>query len=205
MIHIVHYGLGNVGSIRNMLHRLGFEAKLVSEPAEIRSAKKLILPGVGSFDRGMEELHRRGLVDALNEKVLEERVPVLGVCLGMQLFSKGSEEGDRPGLGWIDAETVRLKVPEDDPSLRLPHMGWNSITVERPTPLLEDLPDGKRFYFVHTYHVSCRNPDSVAAHSRYGTDFTCAVSQGNIYGTQFHPEKSHRFGMKVLSNFATRC
>jgi glutamine amidotransferase len=205
MIHIVHYGLGNVGSIRNMLHRLGFEAKLVSEPDEIRRAEKLVLPGVGSFDRGMEELHKRGLVDALNERVLGDRVPVLGVCLGMQLFSKGSEEGDRPGLGWIDAETVRMCLPKDDPALRLPHMGWNSIDVERPTPLLEDLPDDKRFYFVHSYHVRCDNPDLVAARSRYGTSFTCAVSHGNIYGTQFHPEKSHRFGMKVLSNFATRC
>jgi imidazole glycerol-phosphate synthase subunit HisH len=205
MIHIVHYGLGNVGSIRNMLHRLGVEAKLVSEADEIRRADKLILPGVGSFDRGMEELHRRGLVDALNERVLGDRVPVLGVCLGMQLFSKGSEEGDRPGLGWIDAETVRFALPEADAGLRLPHMGWNSITVERSTPLLEDLPDEKRFYFVHTYHVRCQNPDTAAARTRYGIDFTCAVSQGNIYGTQFHPEKSHRFGMKILSNFATRC
>ena len=205
MIHIVHYGLGNVGSIRNMLHRLGFEAKLVSEPEEIRGAEKLILPGVGAFDRGMEELHRRGLVDALNERVLGDRIPVLGVCLGMQLFSKGSEEGDRPGLGWIDAETVKMCLPNDDPALRLPHMGWNSIDVERETPLLADLPDDKRFYFVHSYHVRCDDPELVAAQSRYGTPFTCAVSQGNIYGTQFHPEKSHRFGMQVLSNFATRC
>jgi imidazole glycerol-phosphate synthase subunit HisH len=205
MIHIVHYGLGNVGSIRNMLHRLGFEAKLVSEPDEIRSAEKLILPGVGAFDRGMEELHRRGLVETLNERVIGDGVPILGVCLGMQLFSKGSEEGDRPGLGWIDAETVRFALPEDGKELRLPHMGWNSICVERSTPLLQDLPEDKRFYFVHSYHVRCNNEDLVAARSRYGVDFTCAVSSRNIYGTQFHPEKSHRFGMKVLSNFAAHC
>ena len=202
MIHIVHYGLGNVGSMRNMLHRLGFDAKLVSAPEELRDARKIILPGVGSFDRGMEELEKRGLVKALNAKVLDEGVPVLGVCLGMQLFSKRSDEGVRPGLGWIDAETVKLEVNGN--GLRLPHMGWNGISIRRQTALLDDLPTDPRFYFVHTYHVRCNARETVAAQSHYGTEFTSVVSERNIHGTQFHPEKSHRFGMKLLENFAAR-
>lgn len=205
MIHIVHYGLGNVGSIRNMFNRLGFEAELVEDAAGIRDARKLVLGGVGSFDAGMKALRSRGLEDALNEKVLGDKVPVLGLCLGMQLFTRGSEEGTEPGLGWIDAETVRMRLPAEHSDLRLPHMGWNSIEVRKETPLLADLPEEKRFYFVHTFHVSCNDPETTAATAVYGREFTCAVARENIYGTQFHPEKSHRFGMKILSNFAERC
>jgi imidazole glycerol-phosphate synthase subunit HisH len=205
MIHVVHYGIGNVGSIRNMLHRLGVEAVLASDADGLREARKIILSGVGSFDRAMEELERRGLVDALNEKVQGDSVPILGVCLGMQLFTKGSEEGARPGLGWLDARTVLLPRGNGDSALRLPHMGWNSISLKRETPLLEGLPEDKRFYFVHSYHVTCADTEPVAACAEYGIEFTCAVAKDRIYGTQFHPEKSHRFGMRVLENFALRC
>ena len=205
MIHVIHYGIGNVGSIRNMLHRLGVESTLVTDGEGLRDASKIILSGVGSFDRAMEELSNRGFVEVLNEKVRIQNVPVLGVCLGMQLMTKGSEEGSRPGLGWIDATTRRLPRENRHGPLRLPHMGWNGISVKKQTPLLEGLPEDKRFYFVHSYYVACQDGDAVAASSEYGVEFTCAIAKDRMYGTQFHPEKSHRFGMRVLENFALRC
>jgi len=205
MIHVIHYGIGNVGSIRNMLHRLGVESTLVTDGAGLRDARKIILSGVGSFDRAMEELSRRGFVEALDDKVRGEGVPILGVCLGMQLFTRGSEEGARAGLGWIDATTLRLPRENGHGPLRLPHMGWNAISVKKQTPLLEGLPEDRRFYFVHSYYVCCQDTDAVAASAEYGLEFTCAIAKDRIYGTQFHPEKSHRFGMRVLENFALRC
>jgi len=202
MIVIVDYGMGNVGSIKNMLHRVGAASVIAAEPEAIRSAEKLILPGVGAFDKAMECLDRLNLIGVLNEKVLREGAPLLGICLGMQLLSRRSEEGQRPGLGWIDAETVRFRFDESHAGLKLPHMGWNAVDVVRPSPILDDRHEGSRFYFVHSYHVRCAEERHVLAVATYGVTFHAAVIHGNIMGTQFHPEKSHKFGMRLLKRFA---
>lgn len=201
MTVIVDYGMGNLGSIRNMVHQIGSEAILSSGVADIRHAKKLILPGVGAFDAGMAHLNELGLIPALEEKVIKEKIPILGICLGLQLFSKKSEEGIKPGLGWIDAETVRFRIEKSSGSLRIPHMGWNTVQKTHESRLFCHLPGDVRFYFVHSYHVLCGNRDDEVLKTRYGHDFTSAVEHDNIYGVQFHPEKSHKFGMQVLKNF----
>ncbi|MCW5941735.1 MAG: imidazole glycerol phosphate synthase subunit HisH [Fimbriimonadaceae bacterium] len=200
MVTIVDYGMGNLGSIRNMLLRIGAESTITSDPADVRSAEKLILPGVGAFDRAMQNLEERGLVGPLNERVLRDGVPILGICLGMQLFCRGSEEGVRPGLGWIEADSVRFANDGPTP-LKLPHMGWNTVSVRGEPPIFRDRFDDTRFYFVHTYHVRCADDRNVYATTTYGTEFHSSVGRDNIVGTQFHPEKSHRFGLKLLRNF----
>ncbi|MGE5361135.1 MAG: imidazole glycerol phosphate synthase subunit HisH [Bacteroidales bacterium] len=202
MIVIVDYGMGNLGSIKNMLGRLGVQSTVTSDPAAVVSAAKLILPGVGAFDNAMTRLANLGLVEALNEAVLRRRVPVLGICLGMQLMSSRSEEGQLPGLGWIDAETVRFRFDGERTSIRVPHMGWNTLQIREPRSVLRGLPEDSRFYFVHSYHVCCRNEADVLAATDYGVPFHSVIGRGHIVGTQFHPEKSHRFGMHVLRNFA---
>ncbi len=200
MIGIVDYGLGNLASVANMLRRVGATSALVSRPEEIARADKLILPGVGAFDHGMEKLEAAGLLDALNERVLEARVPVLGLCLGMQLFTRGSEEGRKPGLGWLPAETRRLQPA--DPRLKVPHMGWAEVQVVRAHSLLEPAEPELRFYFVHSYHVVCDTRECVVGEAEHGERFCAIACAGNVMGVQFHPEKSHRFGMKLLRNFA---
>jgi len=200
---IVDYGMGNVGSIQNMLTRLGFRSVMTADPAALGQATRIVLPGVGAFDHAVGRLRELGLFDALNERVLRDRVPVLGICLGMQLLSGGSEEGSLPGFGWIPARTVRFPAgSEAFRDLRLPHMGWNTVAIRRPNPLLREWPDGPRFYFVHSYHVACEDDADVLATATYGIEFHAAVNRGNIWGTQFHPEKSHKFGLDVLKRFA---
>jgi imidazole glycerol-phosphate synthase subunit HisH len=201
MIAIVDYGMGNLGSILNMLKRIGAPATITSDPDTIASAEKLILPGVGAFDRAMERLNALELVPVLNRMVVERRTPILGICLGMQLLTKGSEEGDLPGLGWIDAQTLRFEFAPEA-ALRVPHMGWNGIAMRQPTAILEDMYADPRFYFVHSFYVRCRNETDVIATARYGSDFDAVIGRDNIVGTQFHPEKSHKFGLKLLGNFA---
>jgi imidazole glycerol-phosphate synthase subunit HisH len=197
---IVDYGMGNVGSILNMLKRIGIAARLASSAVEIRQAERLILPGVGAFDTGMQHLQDSGLIDVLNHKVLEEQVPTLGICLGMQLLMRGSEEGVRPGLGWVAGTTVRF--PGDVVGgLKVPHMGWNSVQVCRNDSLFRNLEQGARFYFVHSYHAVCERQDDVLAWTTHGMRFASSVQHGNIVGTQFHPEKSHRYGVQLLKNF----
>jgi len=206
MIVIVDNGMGNFGSIRNMLKRLGFAAEISRDHDRIRAAEKIILSGVGAFGAGMNQLEQLGLLDVLDKKVIGGSTPVLGICLGMQLFTKCSEESPGvAGLGWIECRTVRFDIaPETSVSkLRIPHMGWNTISVRRDDSLLSGLDDEPRFYFVHSYHVVCDERDDVLATCSYGRDFVCAVRKGCIFGSQFHPEKSHRFGMAVLSNFAS--
>ena len=201
MIVIIDYGLGNLASVLNMFKKLGTKEVLISGNENIISkANKILLPGVGAFDAGMENLENSGLIPLLNQKVLVEKVPVLGICLGMQLLSKKSEEGIRPGLAWIDAETIKFNL---DPSLKLkvPHMGWDYIKVNKKNPLVE-MDTKSRFYFVHSYHVKCIDEQQSVATCNFGTDFTCMVNKDNIFGTQFHPEKSLKFGMKLLENFA---
>lgn len=200
MITIVDYGAGNIGSIQNMIRKIGGMAIVSSKEEDILNAEKLILPGVGSFDYGMRQLNESGLISALNKKVLEEKVPILGICLGVQLFTKGSEEGDLPGLSWFDAETVKFNIPSEQ-KLKVPHMGWNEIVKKKDSMLLEDMYSDPRFYFVHTYHLKCNILSDVLTETIYGYNFVSALEKENIVGVQFHPEKSHKFGMKIFNNF----
>lgn len=201
MIVVIDYGMGNVGSILNMLKRIGVPARLSADPDEIDRADKLILPGVGAFDTGMKRLNELGLIPLLNDKVLARKTPTLGVCLGMQLLSEGSEEGALPGLGWIRGRTVRFCFDSRQAHLKVPHMGWNTIRLVQESGLFEGLSE-PRFYFVHSYYVDCHAPADVVAVTRYGYEFVSSLQHENIFGAQFHPEKSHRFGMQVYRNFA---
>jgi len=200
-IVIVDYGMGNVGSIRNMLKHIGFRAIISGTLEDIRNADKLILSGVGAFDSAINKISGAGLQDVLNIKVIEGKTPILGICLGMQLFSHASEEGLCRGLGWIDATTVRFSFTEPAPRPRVPHMGWNTLSIRHPHPLFQEMPEDMRFYFVHSYHVHGVQKDMTLATTHYGYDFTSVIAKDNICGVQFHPEKSHKFGMKLLKNF----
>jgi len=204
MITIVDYGVGNLGSIINMFKRVSVRAVASSDAGLIEQSEKLILPGVGAFDVGMAKLTECGLLPLLNHLALEKRVPVLGLCLGLQLMSSGSEEGHLPGLGWLNAETVRFEFGPDQPQLKVPHMGWNSIEIRRPHPLFVGLEPGSRFYFVHSYYVRARDPETVLAETDYGGLFHSVIGTDNIMGAQFHPEKSHKYGMRLLMNFANQ-
>jgi glutamine amidotransferase len=202
MIVIIDYGMGNLGSIQNMLKKVGaVAAKISSDPKDIEQADKLILPGVGAFDTGMQRLRETGLIPLLNEKVLKAKTPTLGVCLGMQLLAKVSEEGELPGLGWLDAETIRFRFDPKQTGLKVPHMGWNTVKIQREGTLFKDMYPEARFYFVHSYHVVSHNPNDVLTLTDYGYDFVSAVQREHIMGAQFHPEKSHKFGMKLYKNF----
>ncbi len=195
---IIDYGMGNIGSIRNMLVRFHPDVTISSDPDTIAGADKLILPGVGAFDEGMKNLEESGLIAILNKRVLEDKIPVLGICLGMQLFASGSEEGVKPGLNWLNADTVKF---HNGNGRKIPHMGWNTIKKMKASRLMDDFDPRCRFYFVHSYHVVCRDKEDILAVTSYGNDFVSAVHRDNIYGTQFHPEKSHRFGMQLMNNF----
>lgn len=202
MIVVIDYNMGNVGSIANMIKKVGGDVLITSDKNEIAKAHKLILPGVGAFDAGMENIQQMGLLDVLQEKVIVQKTPILGICLGMQLLGHRSEEGSLPGLAWIDAETIRFpRGGEDCQGLKVPHMGWNRVDVKKSGPLFKDMFEAPRFYFVHSYFVRCRNFEDVLCETRYGISFASAVQHENVWGTQFHPEKSHKFGMKLLSNF----
>ena len=198
-IVIIDYGMGNIRSILNKINRAGYEAQVSCEYEAIKNANKIILPGVGHFANGMEKLKERNLIDILNERVLENKTPILGICLGMQLFTGFSEEGNAKGLGWIDAETIKFTLA--DIKHKVPHMGWNSIEQKKESSLLKGIPDSQYFYFVHSYHVNCHSNDDVLTTSMYGYEFVTSVQKENIFGTQFHPEKSHEWGEKLLNNF----
>jgi glutamine amidotransferase len=197
-VAVIDYGMGNIGSICKMLRVVGADPVVTSDPGQLASADKLVLPGVGHFDRAMQNLSAARLVDELAELVVTRQTPILGVCLGMQLLCGSSEEGGLPGLGYVDAQ-VRRFTPED--GRKVPHMGWSQLEVARPSPLLEGLDDESRFYFVHSYFVDCANDADVIARSSYGHSFVAAFERGNVQGVQFHPEKSHRFGKQVFRNF----
>jgi imidazole glycerol-phosphate synthase subunit HisH len=201
MITIVNYGMGNLGSILNMFKRVGVAARIESDPAEIAKSTKLVLPGVGAFDAAMECINTtQGLLEVLNHKAMVEKIPVLGVCLGMQLLTDSSDEGVLKGLGWIPGRAARFPAMS---GLKVPHMGWNvAKPVKQQHPLMRDVGEEPRYYFVHSYAVHVADPAHSLMRTRYGIDFDAAITRDNIMGAQFHPEKSHRFGMKLLSNFA---
>lgn len=201
MITIIDYGMGNLGSIKNMLKKIGFDATISSNIKLIKDAKKLILPGIGAFDAGMKNLDGLGLIPVLNNIVLNNKIPILGICLGMQLLTKSSEEGNIRGLGWIDAQTVRFKFDEKNNDLKVPHMGWNTVQLNKESPLFEEMFAEPRFYFVHSYHVICNNEQDILTTTHHGYKFASSIQKDNIMGVQFHPEKSHKFGMKLLKNF----
>lgn len=201
-ITIVDYGVGNLGSIINMLKKVGVKAVASSDPDVLIQAEKLILPGVGAFDAGMNKLFESKMVPLLNHLALEKKIPVLGLCLGLQLMTRKSEEGQAHGLGWLDAETVRFKFDAEMSQLKVPHMGWNTIEIKQPHSLFMDLDPEPRFYFVHSFYVHSHDPEAVLAETDYGGRFHSIVGKGNIMGAQFHPEKSHKFGMRFLKNFA---
>lgn len=203
MLVIIDYKSGNIGSILNMLKRIGCPARLSSEIEDIRRANRILLPGVGSFDNGMKNLKQiDGLVAALSERVLVDKVPILGICLGMQLLLERSEEGGEAGLGWIKGEVKRIRSVE--PRLRIPHMGWNMVSPTSCDTLFYGLEDEAYFYFVHSYCVQAVDASHVLGFTEYGKRFVSAVCKENIFGVQFHPEKSHKFGMQLLKNFVER-
>ena len=199
-ITVVDYGVGNLGAIPNMLKRLGGTARVTKSAADISRADKLILPGVGAFDAAMSNLDDLGLIETLAD-VQQRGTPILGLCLGMQLLARSSEEGRRAGLGWIPARVVRFNLGGSDRSLHVPMMGWNYVQVVRPHRLVDGLGDEPRFYFAHSYHIVCEDPADVVGVTTYGYEFPSVVQRGNVMGAQFHPEKSHRFGMKIFENF----
>ena len=201
MIVIIDYGMGNVGSILNMLRKIQVPAAISRRSDDIYRADKLILPGVGAFDEGMANLRHFGLTSVLCEVVQQKETPILGICLGMQLMTRGSAEGKTEGLGWLRASTVRF---EDDITgrLKVPHMGWNTLTARKNSPLIRDLAEDWRFYFVHSYHVVSDCPGDVLTVTSHGQEFVSALEHGNISCVQFHPEKSHKYGMRLLGNFA---
>lgn len=203
MIVIVDYGLGNLGSIKNMLKKIGVESEISGDPEKIKQATKLILPGVGAFDNGMQNLNDLGLTEVLNDRVIKNKIPILGICLGMQLMTKSSEEGKLPGLGWIDASTQKFNFLENKNKLTIPHMGWEMVKQEKQSKLLEGMYDEPRFYFVHSYFVKATKQNDVLLTTVYDNDYVSGFESGNILGVQFHPEKSHKYGMVLLKNFVS--
>jgi len=201
MIKIIDYGLGNVRAFQNIFKRLNVPVDLARTTADLIGATKLILPGVGAFDHAMEQLQRSGMRSLLDELVLDNCIPVLGICVGMQILSDCSDEGQLAGLGWISGKVRSLRMPET-PNLILPHMGWNDVTALSGNPLFQGSEADPRFYFLHSYYFDCSNSADVAAVSTYGHMFPSVVCKGSIYGVQFHPEKSHRFGINLLKNFS---
>lgn len=203
MIVIIDYGMGNLGSVLKSFKKVCDNVIISSSKEEVERAKKLVLPGVGHFSKGMKNLKDLDLLDLLYERVVINRVPILGICLGMQLFSKFSYEGKVEGLGWLDAEVVRFNV-EDKLRFKVPHMGWNSIKIEKENILLDGILQSELFYFVHTYHIKCFDNKDILANTNYSYGFTSVIQKDNIYGTQFHPEKSHGKGLKIIKNFVQK-
>jgi glutamine amidotransferase len=202
VIGIVDYGLGNVQAFMNMFKRIGVDARRARVHGDLEGVSGLILPGVGAFDHAMELLDRSGMRPSLDELVKDKRVPVLGVCVGMQIMAAGSDEGIKSGLGWIPGRVRAFAGNPSSAGLPLPHMGWNDVDVGVRDPLFSGFDEKPRFYFLHSYYFDCENPGHVVATADYGMNFPCVVSSGNIYGVQCHPEKSHHFGVQLLRNFA---
>jgi glutamine amidotransferase len=200
-VSIVDYGAGNIGSIVNMIKKLGGTGKLVSTPAEILSAKKLVLPGVGHFDHGMKALCDSGMVEALHQAVITNKTPILGICLGAQLMTRTSEEGTSPGLGWFEADVRHFNHLSNGAFLRVPHIGWNHVHQKTKSAIAVDLPENPRYYFVHSYFIQADHPTDVLFSTTYGGEFVSGLHRDNLYAVQFHPEKSHKYGLKLFENF----
>ena len=202
MIAVVDYGLGNILAFSNMFKRLNIDARVARSAGELAGADKIILPGVGAFDHAMELLDASGMRGTLDALVLQDKVPVLGICVGMQILAKASDEGKLPGLGWIDGRVRAFNSVPEAASLALPHMGWNDVAPHAGQRLFAQMETDARFYFLHSFFFECAAAGSVAATANYGIDFSCAVHSGNVHGVQFHPEKSHHWGARLLQNFA---
>jgi glutamine amidotransferase len=202
MITIVDYGMGNLGSVKNMFKKIGENSIVSSDKDDIQNATKILLPGVGSFDNAMLNLNDLGLIDIIKEKVLDDKIPIMGICLGMQLLTKGSEEGELNGFGFVDAFSKKFDFSSISDNLPIPHMGWNKVYLQKESKLLQESEEREnRFYFVHSYAVSCENKKDILTQTKYGYDFVSSFEKDNIIGCQFHPEKSHKFGMKLFKNF----
>ncbi len=202
MIVIVDYKTANLGSIVNMFRRIGVAARVAEKPSELEGATHILLPGIGHFDTCARNLRQLGFAEALAPLVRERRIPLLGICVGAQLLTRGSEEGSEPGLGWIDADTRRF--PDiDRPDYKVPHMGWNLAEPPTAHPLFAGFDGPARFYFVHSYFMACDRPEAVLSRTTHGVEFASGIKKEHIAGVQFHPEKSHRFGMQLLRNFAS--
>lgn len=201
MVVIVDYGVGNIGSIKNMIQKVGGKASIGSKIEEIARADILILPGVGAFDSGIKQLHASGLWDILNSRVLEDKIPVLGICLGAQMMTKSSEEGNERGLGWFNAQTLKMDFAGLEGHWPLPNVGWRNVTEKNGYSMLSGIEEAPRFYFVHSYYMLPKDPEIVSMTANYGFGFACGLRQNNIHCVQFHPEKSHFFGMRFFRNF----
>jgi len=202
MITIIDYGLGNVKAFANVYHKLNIPVIIARESKDLQDATKIILPGVGAFDYAMQRLNDSGFRDALDQKVINDKIPAIGICVGMQMLASKSEEGQLSGLGWIDGEVKKFILPSNASTMRIPHMGWNTIKPRHSNNLLKGLDNWSRFYFLHSYYFKCNNPSGVIAITDYDGEFDSAINSGNVYGVQFHPEKSHKWGIQLLKNFS---
>lgn len=202
MITIINYNTGNLGSIQNMLKYLGIASQISGDKEVIAQAEKLILPGVGHFDYGMQQLTKSGLIPVLHQKVLMDKIPILGICLGVQLFTEQSEEGAEKGLCWIKGKTIAFDKSRLSSAQKIPNMGWTDVANYGQSKLFENMHEDPRFYFVHSFHLELENAIDCMVTAKYGFDFAAGVEQDNILGVQFHPEKSHKYGMRIFENFA---
>jgi glutamine amidotransferase len=202
MITIIDYGLGNIRAFVNVYERLNIKIKIARVPDDLKDTTKIILPGVGAFDYAMSQLNASGMRDELEKQVMENYIPIMGICVGMQMLAKSSDEGNMPGLGWIDGKVKLFDSSTIPYKTRLPHMGWNSVKPENNCPLLSGFTDQARFYFLHSYYFVCNNENNVISTTDYGITYASAVNKDNIFGIQFHPEKSHSNGIQLLHNFA---
>ncbi|MEM7161448.1 MAG: imidazole glycerol phosphate synthase subunit HisH [Bacteroidota bacterium] len=204
-IVIIDYGMGNLRSVENKFRVQNCQAQISEDPEIIAKADKLVLPGVGHFANGMKNLKEKGILDVLQQKVILDKTPILGICLGMQLFTNGSEEGDVEGLGWIEASTKKFEFDFKESFLKVPHMGWNSLRIKKEHDLVDNVWDDDQFYFVHSYYVECNKEEDILTETQYGQVFTSSIQKENIIGVQFHPEKSHDVGAIMITNFVEKC
>lgn len=202
MIAIIDYGLGNIKAFANVYKMLNIPVIIAKNPDHLQGIDKIILPGVGAFDYAMQRFNNSGMRETVDELVLVKKVPVLGICVGMQMLAKSSEEGKLPGLGWIDADVKRFDPSTFNQKACIPHMGWNDVKPIGNNKLMHHLENNARFYFLHSYYFHCNKQEDTIATTNYGIDFSCAVGYNNVYGVQFHPEKSHKWGIQLLNNFA---